>query len=136
MNQSHPLVNFLLRYMRIRRSPLSSPPTAPPPGPLRSWLWSGNSLLLLKRSGVELGEDGDVAYRDVDGVDGADAVDEEVDPEFAEGVFGSLAPFLLLFLLVLCWGLGRGVLGLLLLLWWWLWLWLGDVVSLVLLAVL
>lgn len=111
---------------------LSSPPTATPAGPLRL-LWSGNPLLLLKRSGVELGEDRDVAYRDVDGVDGADTVDKEVDPELAEGVFGSLAPFLLLFLLVLRRGLGRGLLWLLLWLWW---LWLGDVVSLVLLAVL
>lgn len=76
MNPVPPLVNLLLRYMCIRRSPLSSPPTAPPAGPLRGLLWSGDSLLLLKRSGVEFGEDRDVAYRDVDGVDGADAVDE------------------------------------------------------------
>jgi hypothetical protein len=88
--------------------------------------------LLLKRSRVELGEDGDVAHRHVDGVDGADAVDKQVHPELAKGVFGPLAAFLLLLLLVLCRGLGREVLRLML---WWLW-WLWDVVSLVLLAVL
>jgi len=87
--------------------------------------------LLLKRSGVELGKDGDVAHRDVDSVDGADAVDKQVDPELAKGVFGSLAAFLFLFLLVRRRGLGWGAMWLLLLL-----LWLWDVVSLVVLAVL